>query len=282
MKRHSSSRVSGFTLVELLVAIGLMMILVTVMAQIFAGAQGVTSTSLARTDLFGNARQSFEIMARDLSGILPKQGGNQRFWLSNQNSNPGNGHGERNFDGTSQSPGRGARDRVAANTVTCERGMPPRGLVVKYCLSEDLDPTLGEQGVYQTTRTHRVIHTLRRMIWELRNPPLPSELNNDLDRLNDPPARPIIADLCHYVLSMNIEVLYDPNSADQTAPRYYQLTDNTPYRAGSNLTTLPYPLGDGNPSTEPTLPPAIRITLRIVESAKEIQERVVSRVIWIP
>ena len=71
--------------------------------------------------------------------------------------------------------------------------------------------------------------------------------------------------LCHYVLSFNIEV-YDRNSRS-----FKQLSE----------TSYSYPIGDKTPDSE-KLPLGLRVTLRVIANAAERQERIMSRVIWIP
>lgn len=61
---------AGFTLVELLVAIAIVVFLVAILAQIIGSAQAIWRNSEARTDAFRDARAAIELMSRDLALAL--------------------------------------------------------------------------------------------------------------------------------------------------------------------------------------------------------------------
>ena len=71
----------GFTLIELLVAIALATILVSTVVTIFHGSTDIFKTSESRITIYGNARAAMDILARDLSSMLPLDGGQQRMCI---------------------------------------------------------------------------------------------------------------------------------------------------------------------------------------------------------
>jgi len=64
-----------FTLLELLVAMAVFSVMMTVLMQFFSSAQKVTSASEKRTTVFSDARVAMELMARDIKSAIhhPKQ-----------------------------------------------------------------------------------------------------------------------------------------------------------------------------------------------------------------
>ena len=63
----SKRRIRAFTIVELLVAIAITLIIVTVLFQVFSAAARQWQTSDQRIDTFRDARAALQIMARDLA-----------------------------------------------------------------------------------------------------------------------------------------------------------------------------------------------------------------------
>lgn len=68
-QRNTPAR--GFTLVELLVAMGLMVIITTMLATILLNAQQMYDISVARASVTSNARVALDEIAKDLSHIIP-------------------------------------------------------------------------------------------------------------------------------------------------------------------------------------------------------------------
>jgi hypothetical protein len=144
----------------------------------------------------------------------------------------------------------GARDSISFCAIALVK-QKTISAQISYYLAEDTDPSIlneqGKSGRSTTTKTKRQLYILRR---EAR----------DFDgELLDSVA------LCHYVLSFNIEVY------DRTSRSFKQLSE----------TSNNYPIGDKTPENE-KLPLGLRITLRVIANAAERQERIMSRVIWIP
>ncbi len=66
MYRHTTR---GFTLIELMVAMALMLILIIMIASFVANAQRIYNRSVAQAQVMSNARMGLQIMGRDLSAI---------------------------------------------------------------------------------------------------------------------------------------------------------------------------------------------------------------------
>ncbi|MBI5779835.1 MAG: type II secretion system protein [Planctomycetes bacterium] len=146
----------------------------------------------------------------------------------------------------------GAQDRISFTATALVQGQPAAARLGYYLVKETDTSILGgesKDGVYEglskTTKTKRQLYVLRRVVTD-----------SDGEELDS-------VALCHYVLSFNIEVY-----RDRTFRQLSALNEQ-------------YPIGDGQPVTE-KLPLGLRITLRVVANAAERQERVFSRVVWIP
>ncbi len=97
--------------------------------------------------------------------------------------------------------------------------------------------------------------------------------------------------LSQYILSFNIEVLpdnqldngyIDLNARNDTEQRSLTETEQKYLNPNDNVSSSQfYPIGDGTEG-DPTLPDAIRVTIRFTDGGEETQERVVQRVFWIP
>lgn len=68
MQKYSKQS-RGFTLVELLVAVALMVILVGAVVMVFTQSSQVISVSEAQMEVYQNARAAMEIIARDLASV---------------------------------------------------------------------------------------------------------------------------------------------------------------------------------------------------------------------
>src|SRR3954467_1870029 len=67
MPKPSSSRFASFTLVELLVAIAVTVVIVTLLSSVFTAAGKQWQASDQRVDSFRDARAALQVIARDLS-----------------------------------------------------------------------------------------------------------------------------------------------------------------------------------------------------------------------
>ena len=68
---------------ELLVAIGLMVILMTAIVMIFHRSTDLIKVQGARIDIYQNARATMEIVCADLQNAIPTSGGQQSMYLEN-------------------------------------------------------------------------------------------------------------------------------------------------------------------------------------------------------
>ncbi|MCC6741043.1 MAG: type II secretion system protein [Planctomycetia bacterium] len=301
MKRNA-----GFTLMELLVAVGLMVILMTAIVMIFYRSTDVMKIQDARINIYENARAAVDICASDIQNAIPASGGQQRMWVANY-ARPAAGPvpvGD-NMDG--------AADYIGLVTVTtCPAGSGVsatrelKTVYAEYFLTNDDDAETSFSGRGNTTgqRSQRRIFVLKRRLWSLPTlittlqiqqisaiPILTTPLSNmatgplvTTNTLTPPGPSPATmtliedADLCHWVVSFNLEV-YHYNAAaapGPSNPKYYELNE-----AGSPYTVAVMPLGD-LPGSEPVVPRKIRLSLRVIEGAGERQERLIQREVWVP
>ena len=229
------SLVWGFTLIELMITVGLMAFIMTLVAAIFSQTSSVVTIGSDRLNIYSSARAALDIVVMDINACLPIESERQKFTLNEDKENE-------NVVGARDSISFCAIALVKQETISAQ---------ISYYLVEDTDPSIldeqGKAGRSTTTKTKRQLYILRR---EARDAD-----GQELDSVA----------LCHYVLSFNIEV-YDRNS------RSFKQLSETSYN---------YPIGDKTPVNE-KLPLGLRVTLRVIANAAERQERIISRVIWIP
>lgn len=301
MKRNS-----GFTLMELLVAVGLMVILMTAIVMIFYRSTDVMKIQDARINIYENARAAVDICSNDIQNAIPASGGQQRMWIANYNR-------PLQAPALAGSDMDGAADYIGMVTVTtCPTGSGAtatrelKTVYAEYFLTndDDAETSFTGRGSTRSGRSQRRIFVLKRRLWALPTlittlqiqqisaiPILTTPLSNaatgplvTTNNLTPPGPSPATmtliedADLCHWIVSFNLEV-YHYNAAaalGPTNPKFYELTE-----AGSPYTPAVMPLGD-LPGSEPVLPRKIRITLRVIEGAAERQERMMQREVWVP
>ena len=289
---------SGFTLMELLVAVGLMVILMTAIVLIFYRSTDVMKIQDARIQIYENARAAVDIIANDIQNAVPVDGGQQRLWIENFNRpTMGAVPAGTNMDGAIDYIG-----LVTVATAPAGAGTPTRELRTVYAEyflmnDEDSETTMTGKGATVGQRSQRNIYVLKRRLWALPTagslatltttqkggiplftpmpaaaalaPPGPS-----------PAALPLIeeGDLCHWIVSFNIEVYWDDTPALPDGPGKYSELDESP--------PMPYvkgimPVGDTIPG-DPSFPRKFRLTMRVIEGAGERQERCFQRDIWAP
>lgn len=247
----------GFTLVELLVSVGLMVMLIGIVSQVFKSASTVYDKGVADMRVYANARYALEQLSRDLAGTLHVQSGKQRFNMTNGGSD--------NFIG--------AQDKISFTAITSVVGIlqPVR---VTYSLIPTMDHETKKQKV--TVHSKQPIYTL---FVEYR------DLDGNL--LKDSRGKDIRGDrLCEYITSFNLRyAAYRSGTHEFT---YFQLDDNP---AGVDESGRSYAdmlgegneIGDGKPETgEPRIPAAIEVSLTVVEDEKERSRRVFVQTISIP
>jgi type II secretory pathway pseudopilin PulG len=100
-KNRKNIIMRSFTLIEVLAAMAVFMILVSVMMQFFTTARNLWLTSSRRTDLYANARIALDMMARDLQCALYNNDNSAQgiypFWFREYNQNSGGNVDELNF-----------------------------------------------------------------------------------------------------------------------------------------------------------------------------------------
>ena len=298
--RTSENR--GYTLIELLISILLMMVLLLAMTQVFIATTDTVTIQDARMTVYTNARYAMDIMHRDLTGCMsmdvlnavtarpthdPSTGPGtglpdaipvQAFSMDNGVlNNPGSlpnygasgGHTDR------------AGDRIIFRTTTGV-GDTMQTVEVSYFLipsNKTIDTSgvlvAGDDSQRLTVRTERGIYTLIRQIRSAdpaSNPPVYDQMAQVMDRVTGALVSLVDTELCHYVISFNLEYYADDQTFSQIDP-------------SMNLFSKADPLGDAlgdNDLLTPYRVPAVRVTIVIIEDRAERQERMVQRVFWIP
>ncbi len=278
----------GFTLVELLICIVLMMILLSAVTMVFTNTTEMITTTNARTAVYTNARYALDKLEVDLKGCLPFNSGQQRFILDNGNSaGLGNPPG---YNSGGQGHVGNAADRLIFRT-TSTVGDTLQTVEVEYSLipgSKALDDpggvlpgtnvvggdpakgqTVGQAG------TPRPLFTLVRRVRAADNNgiySLPAK-----DKANN-----IIPDseLCRFVISFNIEYLSDIQTLSQLEPS--PCPSSATYGSGGGDDPLGNGLGENDTGSTPYRIPYLRFTLVIVDDSAERQERAVLKSISIP
>ncbi|MHC4605445.1 MAG: PilW family protein [Planctomycetota bacterium] len=301
----------GFTLIELLIAIVLMIILLSALTLIFVRTTETVAIAEARENVYVNARWAMDIMQRDLTGCIKYSSGNNRFIMENGMISTGADTTPRYAQAGNPVAGNhtnAAADRMTFRTTTIV------GDTVKTCeITYELirgDKAIdnagnivnGNPGNKVTLRTGRPIYTLIRRTRLLDS--TVTDVTLPWDEVPTNAGGEVINDgeLCHYVLSFNLEYLSstpaDPHQKNftfsQLEPSYF-----TPEagRAGYDTAGMD-PLGNdagindtvgtiadpvsGMDVTTPLRVAAIRVTIVVVDSNAERQERIFQRVIMIP
>jgi prepilin-type N-terminal cleavage/methylation domain-containing protein len=315
--RPAALRRGGFTLLELLIAIALMVILVSTMVVIFSVSSMTVKISEARVQIQNSGRASMDQLWRDLSCMLPMKGGQQRFWMRDD--------GETSSLSSEKRHTVGARDSIGFRSMTSLKGVATP-LQVIYRLVYDVDPARRltvPKVIGSTIQPGQKLYVLRKELLGMDGKPL-------IDADTGKTILPI--DLCYYVTSFNLEFMArfsDSNPGDKYTGRFSNIAPAHPslpnpidgpfpgpqlsYLAPDNMRPVVQspvnPMGEpdgqcdatvsaaaANDILDPYQPkdarvqrfipryiiPAIRVTLRVVEDVEARQERVFSRVIWLP
>jgi prepilin-type N-terminal cleavage/methylation domain-containing protein len=254
----------GFSLVELLIAMILTVILLSTVALIFFHSTETVTTSEARIHVYEQARLALDVLERDLQSCFPFTGG-QRFVLEN-GFNTGPNTIQYASTGLADTHYGKAADRLIlrATAVTGDTIQP---VEVTYELKPYNDPTRTKGA-----RTGRPMFVLVRSSRcnTIQNPEVYDVIPKDSTgaEVND-------QELCHFVLSFNIEY-YASNS------KFSQL-DPSPCPPSDPLGDMDLGgQGKKNDTAEAIRMRFIRVTMSIVDDTGERQERMVTRVIWIP
>ncbi len=297
----------GFTLIELLISIILMMILLFAVTMVFYRTTDTVAISEARIQVYLNARHAVDMLENDLQGTIsfpdrPIPAGApepQSFWMENGVSGAPGNFPTYNVSGGHHTT---AADRISFRTTTTvgdaimtvqvlyelipgDRALSPPAVSE---LPVPPQPTGGTQGGdsshRKTVRTNRPLFTLvrRARIMNTANPNMWDQIP-----LDDTGAQIPDTELCHYVISMNLEYMANNMTLSQLEPSYFTSADPPspvdPLGNGKGVNDLGVPPpGEPDPTQGPFRVPAVRITLVVVDDIGERQERTISRVIWIP
>ncbi|MBI3270872.1 MAG: hypothetical protein HYZ53_17860 [Planctomycetes bacterium] len=324
---HSPRRVGAFTLIELMVSIGLSTLMVGTVALILTGSSQIAETASARLSIYANARTLIEIIERDLAGVAPLTQG-QRFILENFDGDTT--QPLPNTEGLSWRSPAGDRLQFRANIPIHDPlgvGAPDRmdnrwiqKVHILYRLVPDSDPAVNEVATnFATSRTVgfdnntgnprlRWLFVLRRLVYRIPqvnpnfqptlagyangfapfvppplvpgpgNPPPNVTVTANDGLLTTGPQDPNLlvldsGDIGQYILSMNIEALWARPTGG--------VGGNEPVFRVANFLPPGYSSPIDDPQNE-TLPYALRFTFRMTDGAPERQERILSRVFFLP
>jgi prepilin-type N-terminal cleavage/methylation domain-containing protein len=266
--KYTVYRRQGFTLVELLVAVGLMAMIMTIVGVIFTHITRGHADTIETLTIYLNARTSLDQIETDILGCLPLSINMQKFSLESGKylDMAGNENSLAKADKSSA-------DKINLRTFTSAGGVF-QGVDLTYILGEEKDPTILVEtgGTGKTIKTHRQLYALYR---------IPKMINKDGtvgpligDAQSDPKEREAAMALCHYVLSFNIEYF------DSTRKQFREIKDHW-IDPKDNRDVFEWPIGDDNPPGE-QLHRGLRVNLRVIANAAERSERMFSKVIWIP
>ncbi len=298
MKRACRNR-EGFTLIELLISIALMVLLMAAITMVFVKTTETVVNSEARMTVYTNARYALDILENDLMGCLsfdpppmqqPQPGqpppppgqqlvfqafGMENGFLSSPGSMPSynvsGGHTDRSGDRMSFRATTAVGDTMQTCQVTYElipgnMAIDPNGSLVagdeSHRVTVRPDATGGFRGLYTLVRRVRTAEPATPTIFD-KIPQVRDRATGSLVSVHD-------TELCHYVVSFNLEYFASNYNYSQLDPSPFTSSD---------------PLGDGkgpNDTTTPYRVPALRATLVIVEDVGARSERMVQKAIWVP
>ncbi len=279
----------GFTLVELLICIILMMILLSAVTMVFVNTTEMVTTTEARTAVYTNARYALDTMEVDLKGCLPFNSGQQRFIMDNGNSSPsgygvppvynagGQGHvgnaGDRLIFRTTSTVGdtlQTVEVEYALIPGSKALGTPSGGLPGTNVVGGDpaKGKTVGQAG------SPRPLFTLVRRVRA-------ADSNGEYTLPAKDKSDNVIYDseLCRFVISFNLEYLADNQNFSQLEP---SPCPTPAFAGGGGGDPLGNGAGQNDTGPTPYRVPFIRVTLVIVDDAAERQERAIHKTISIP
>jgi len=258
-------RKQGFTLIEILVAVGLMALIMVIVATIFRQTSRLYSEGGDRMTIYLNARNTLDQLEVDLLGCLPMDIGLQKFSLAE-----GRCLDENRVEGTADSDT--VADKMTLRSFTSAGGTF-QAVEVQYVMGKETDPTI----LAETGGTGKTLKTKRQLYAIYRKPYLLDKNGNATSLIGDPKLDPKDREasmaLCHYVLAFRLEYF------DTTMRQFREISDHLKDQSPKDI--FEWPIGDGNPSGE-QLHRGIRAILRVVANAAERQERIFPRIVWIP
>lgn len=254
----------AFTLMELLVAVALAALLVSVLAVLFFRTTSTVVAGEARMTVTEDGRHAVDQIALDLENMGGTAGLAQRFHATD---GPG---------AAALPDGAEAHDAIAFVTSTPvpdgSGGRVTASMLVEYFLAPETDPELSVVGgVANGVRSGRVLQALKRRVWRVKTAAGLGAVKGSLP-LSVAAATAAGLELVEestlhqYVMSMNVELFENPAWRELHA-------------AGSPLLAA-LPIGDV--VTDPALPRKVRLSLRVIEGAGENCERLFQRECWVP
>ena len=270
-----SNFLTGFTLVELLIALVLMTMLMGITATIFYKASEVSTTDDARGRIYRESEYAFKKLYDDLHGCISFNYGLQKFVMENGSSRTDTGAISYDTSAATEDSTvhtSRAADRLTFRTTTLV-GDATQTIEVTYELKPE---TIDKENQF-TVRSKRPIYVLKRRI-RGQNP----NDSNVFDQAVKDKKGKVIDDpldlnggeeLTHYVISFNIEYYANNSTYSQLDPSPCQSSD---------------PLGDNdkgggtNDTSKAITIKQIRITMIVVSDSREVQERCRTQVINIP
>jgi prepilin-type N-terminal cleavage/methylation domain-containing protein len=268
----------GFTLIELMVAVGLMALIMGIVGMVFRQTSGVFKGSDDEMTIYRNARATLDQLEVDLLGCLPLDINLQRFsleegkYLPMPKPNETTARAEKTMNPNDVNAD--AMDKINLRTFTSAGGIF-QGVDITYVLGEECDPTILAEtgGTGKTLKTKRQLYALYRIPKAINKDGTTGSLIGDSKNQTSQELEAAMA-FCHYVLSFNIEYF------DTTRKQFRQVSDHKKDPI-TNRDIFEWPIGDNNPPGE-QLHRALRIVLRVVADAAERKERIFPRTIWIP
>ncbi|MBI4614226.1 MAG: prepilin-type N-terminal cleavage/methylation domain-containing protein [Planctomycetes bacterium] len=288
----------GFTLMELLVAVGLMVILITAVVVVFIKSTQVFRTAESLMEIFQNARAAVGTVSREVAGAFPLDSNNQEFIIYN----PRNGDA---IDWTRTVAGVDyTRPFLVVITQTAwvdnsDPGNPQRVVgAAKVIYRLRKDPTGIQRFKSRTITMERAL-----LKAEKRFNPGPATTAAELDQIDPELAAQqidgrsggtlkITVDECRYIRyqedngnrgSLHFEFFYvDPADGNASNRFFAEPGKNWPHYpvAVTPPNPIHFHLNHANVIYR-KLPMGIRVKMQVVDD-KENQVRTVAREIWIP
>ncbi len=282
---HTPALPRGFTLIEILVSITLMIILLSAITIIFMKTTETVAGAEARTVVYDQAKYALDIMEGDLLGCLSFNRGQQRFCMENGRAN---GPGEMPTYGAPGNHVGNAADRLLFRATTAV-GNTMQTAEVTYELIPG-SKAIGKDGSSLKDGDPDRAATLRnsppRPLFTLvRRTRVPGRDNAEIyGEMPVDAAGEMVPDseIAFFVTSFNLEYLANTMSFSQLEPSYFTQEELGRERTGWD------PLGngegpnDGENGATPYRVPCIRVTLMIVDDVGERSERAIVKEIWLP
>lgn len=260
MKRN----LRAFTLMELLVAVALAALLVSVLAVLFFRTTSTVIAGEARMAVAEDGRHALDQVAIDLENMGGTAGLAQRF------------HATDGAGAAALPDGDEAHDAIAfVTSTTIPDGAGSRittSMLVEYFLAAESDPELSMAGgATNAIRSGRTLKALKRRVWRVTTAAALGAVKGSLPLVvasATAAGLQLVEEntLHQYVMSMNVELFENPAWRELHA-------------AGSALVAA-LPIGDV--TTDPVLPRKVRVTLRVIEGSGENCERLFQRECWVP